>query len=135
MQGCLTFQKLTKNLLIYSVSYFNLGVLGLCFGGLSPPKPPVTTGLNIVQYDLALSFTRDLGTTRYIRTLALLCRIFCAKYATSTALHSDSTHAKRNTISSTQLCRCRPHMNENNSHESEMVPIANAILTQRQVGC
>jgi len=29
----LTFCKLTKTPLIYSVSYFNLGVLGLCFGG------------------------------------------------------------------------------------------------------
>jgi len=27
------------------------------------------------------------------------------------------------------------HENENNSHESEMVPTTNAILTQREVGC
>jgi len=31
----------------------------------------------------------------------------------SSAPHYDSTHVKRNTISRTQLCRCRPHMNEN----------------------
>jgi len=50
---------LTKTPLIYSVSYLNLGVFELCFGGLSPPKPPVATGLNIVKYDPALIFTRD----------------------------------------------------------------------------
>ena len=31
---------LTKIPLVYSASYFNLGVLELCLGGLSPPKPP-----------------------------------------------------------------------------------------------
>jgi len=50
---------LTKSPLIYSVSYFNFGVLELCFGGLSPPKAPVATGLNIVKYNLALLFIRD----------------------------------------------------------------------------
>jgi len=37
-----------KTLLIYSISYFNLGGLELCLGGLSPPKLPfpVATGLN-----------------------------------------------------------------------------------------
>jgi len=43
--GGLTFQKLTKTPLIYSVSSFNLGSLELCLGGLSPPKPPVATWL------------------------------------------------------------------------------------------
>jgi len=32
--------KLTKTPLIYSVSRFNLGVLGTLFGRLTPPKPP-----------------------------------------------------------------------------------------------
>jgi len=36
---------LTKIPLVYSVSYFNLGRLGALFGGLSPPKPPMATGL------------------------------------------------------------------------------------------
>jgi len=88
--------------------------LEVLFWGISPPKPPVARGLNIVKYDLALLFTKDhLRTARCNRTLALLCRIFCAKHATSTALQSDSIHVKRNTISSIQLCRCWPHMNEN----------------------
>jgi len=59
VQGCLAFEKLTKTPLIYSISYFNSGVLEVCFAGLSPPKPPVATGLNIVKHDLALLFTRD----------------------------------------------------------------------------
>jgi len=29
-----------KILFIYSISYFNLGCLELCLGGISPPKPP-----------------------------------------------------------------------------------------------
>jgi len=36
--GGLNIQKIDKTQLIYSVSYFNLGGLKLCFGGLSPPK-------------------------------------------------------------------------------------------------
>ena len=40
MRGGLTFQKLTKTQLIYSVSCFNLGGLELCLGGLSPQKLP-----------------------------------------------------------------------------------------------
>jgi len=51
--------KIDKSQLIYSVSSFNLGDLETCFEGLSPPKPPVVTGLNIVKYDLALLFTID----------------------------------------------------------------------------
>jgi len=31
--------------MIYNISYFNLGMLGASFRGLSPPKPPVATGL------------------------------------------------------------------------------------------
>jgi len=38
-KGGLTF-KFDKNALIYSVSYFNLGCLELCLGGLSLPNPP-----------------------------------------------------------------------------------------------
>jgi len=37
---------LTKIPLIYSVLDFNLGGLELCLGGLSPPNPPVATGLS-----------------------------------------------------------------------------------------
>jgi len=37
---------LTKIPLVYSVSHFNLGGLGALFGGLSPPKLPVATGLS-----------------------------------------------------------------------------------------
>jgi len=36
---------MTKLPLIYSVSYFNLGGLELCLGGLSPPNSPVATGM------------------------------------------------------------------------------------------
>jgi len=46
VRGGLDIIKLTKILLIYSVSRFNLGGLKLCLGGLSPPKPPVATGLD-----------------------------------------------------------------------------------------
>jgi len=51
---------LTKTALIYSASYFNLGMLVALFGGAKPAKtPPVATGLNIVKCDLTLLFTRD----------------------------------------------------------------------------
>jgi len=43
--GGLAITKLTKTPLIYSVSRFNLGGLGVLFGGLSPPKPPVAKEL------------------------------------------------------------------------------------------
>jgi len=36
--GVLDIENLIKPALLYSVSYFNLGVLVLCFWGLSPPK-------------------------------------------------------------------------------------------------
>jgi len=38
---------LTKTPLIYSVSRFNLVGLGALFGGISPPKPPMATGLGV----------------------------------------------------------------------------------------
>ena len=41
---------LTKILLTYSVSCFNLGGFELCLGGLSPPKSPVATGLYILHW-------------------------------------------------------------------------------------
>jgi len=47
---------LTKTPLIYSVSHFNLGGLGALFGGKSPPKPPVATGL----YESNTNLTDDL---------------------------------------------------------------------------
>ena len=37
---------LTKIPLTDSVSYFNLGGLGALFGGLTPPRPPMATGLH-----------------------------------------------------------------------------------------
>ena len=44
--GGIDIIKLTNTPLIYSVSRFNSGGLGVLFGGLSPPKPPpVATGL------------------------------------------------------------------------------------------
>jgi len=46
----LDIMKLTKIPRIYSVSRFNLGVLGALFGGLSQPKPPVATGLHSCQF-------------------------------------------------------------------------------------
>jgi len=44
--GGLDIESLMKAPMLYSVSYFNLGV-GALFGGLSPPKAPrrVATGL------------------------------------------------------------------------------------------
>ena len=44
----LTFKKLTKTPLKYSVSYFNLWGLGAVFVGLSPPKLSVAMGLHHV---------------------------------------------------------------------------------------
>jgi len=41
--------KLTKTPLIYSVSRFNLGCLGLCSGELSPPKPPRGDGAGLTS--------------------------------------------------------------------------------------
>jgi len=38
-----------KTLFICSVSHFNLGGLGALFGGITPPKPPVATGLHLGQ--------------------------------------------------------------------------------------
>jgi len=43
-RGGLTF-KFEKTPLTYSVSYFNLGGLELCLGGISPPKPPRGDGM------------------------------------------------------------------------------------------
>ena len=46
---------LTNIPLIHSVSYFNLGGLELCLGGLSPPKPPlVATELVKMTFSLSL---------------------------------------------------------------------------------
>ena len=42
---------LTKILLIHSVSYFNLGDLKLCLGGLSLPKPPRGDGAASYPWD------------------------------------------------------------------------------------
>jgi len=42
--GGLTFYNLTKNLLVYSVSYFNFWGL-VAFWGAKPTKAPVATGL------------------------------------------------------------------------------------------
>ena len=39
------YLKLTKVALIYNISYFNFGGRVAIFGGISPPKPPVATGL------------------------------------------------------------------------------------------
>jgi len=51
--------KIDKTTLIYSASYFNVGRLVALFGGSKPTKaPPVATGLNIVNCDLTLLFTR-----------------------------------------------------------------------------
>jgi len=41
----LDIENLIKTSMIYSVSYFDLGKIGTLFGGLSPPNPPVATGL------------------------------------------------------------------------------------------
>ena len=41
----LNIENFIKSPLIYSVSYLDLGVLVLCLGVLSPPKPPMATGL------------------------------------------------------------------------------------------
>ena len=41
----LDIENLIKTSMIYSVSYFDLGEIGTLFGGLSPPNPPVATGL------------------------------------------------------------------------------------------
>jgi len=38
--GRLDIEKLIKPPMIYSVSYFHLGGLVLCLGGISPPIPP-----------------------------------------------------------------------------------------------
>jgi len=45
--GSLDIENLIKIPVAYSVSYFHLGRLGTLFGGLSPPKPPVATGLRV----------------------------------------------------------------------------------------
>jgi len=43
--GGVDIQNLTKLPLTSVVSYFNLGVCGALFRGLSPPNPPVATAL------------------------------------------------------------------------------------------
>ena len=52
--GGLDIVKIDKNSTDYSVSCFNSGGLGALFGGISPQKPPVATGLIIFLY-VALS--------------------------------------------------------------------------------
>jgi len=46
MQGSLTFRKFVKAPLIYSVSYFNLGVLEFFWVGWANQSTTVVTGLN-----------------------------------------------------------------------------------------
>jgi len=41
----LDIESLTKSPMVYCVSYFNLGAWHFVWRGLSPPKPPVVTGL------------------------------------------------------------------------------------------
>jgi len=43
--GVLDTLKIDKISTDYNVSCFNFGGLGVLFGGLSPQKPPVATGL------------------------------------------------------------------------------------------
>jgi len=40
------YRKFVKSPLIYSVSYFNLGTLGLCLEGETHQSTPMATGLN-----------------------------------------------------------------------------------------
>jgi len=94
--------------------------------------------VNIAKYDLALLFTqRHLNATRRNRTLALLCRRFCANSAPSTAVGytCETIHHFPYTIMPTPDERKQLQESEFNSHGSKMVPTTNSILTQRQVGC
>ena len=62
MPGGLDIEKLTKPPMVYRGSYFDLvwGGLVLCLGGISPPKPPVATGLIPTLVDKQRAFFRGL---------------------------------------------------------------------------
>ena len=85
----------------------------------------------IVQYELAFLFTRDLKRhCRCNHTRVLLCRIFSANHATSTALHmwNETPFSVHNCAAPHE--RKQLHESEYNSHESETVPTTNSILTK-----
>jgi len=64
VQGCLTFQKLTKTPLIYSVSCFNLGGLGVLFGGAKSTKDPRGDGTGGHVTDCYFCMTNIRGFSR-----------------------------------------------------------------------
>jgi len=47
VRGGLDILKIDKTPLIYTVSYFSLGGLEHCLGGMSPPNSPVVTALAV----------------------------------------------------------------------------------------
>jgi len=47
--GGIDIENLIKSPMIHTVSYFDLGGLVVCLGVLSPPKPPVATGLMVLS--------------------------------------------------------------------------------------
>jgi len=76
---------LTKILLTYNVSYFNVGGLGTLFGGLSPPKPPLATGL--------IDTKQQSATTSYSTQIVTFSWHLCNRRDARVENH---THAKRN---------------------------------------
>jgi len=72
--GGLHIKNLTKIPLIYSVSYFNLG-------GLSPPNPPVATGLDtpvqVISVSVSNGSVNSLSTYK-IKSILLLMVDFAA---------------------------------------------------------
>jgi len=71
VSGGLDIENLIKSSMIYSVSHFDLGGLGTLFGGgLSPPEPPVATGL-------AMAPLSPLATPMHIRNSRLRI-IYCS---------------------------------------------------------
>ena len=69
---------LTKIPLIYSVSYFSLGGLELCLGGLSPPKPPsgdgtVDTVRSCIPFFCSWRYTR--ADAKFLAALVTWCWI------------------------------------------------------------
>jgi len=64
--GGLEVIKLTKTLLIYSVSRFNLGVLELCAGGLSPRNHPRGNGTDEI-FDCSQPDVKHASSIRLLR--------------------------------------------------------------------
>ena len=61
----MTFENYTKTLLIYTVSYFNLGMLQLILGDKTP-NPPGVAGLLMLQKHVFMNISENISTLLFM---------------------------------------------------------------------